>query len=320
MSLTITKHPVTVNGSTVNNIFAGLSEISVGFKREDIEIITLGESAGKIEISVSGNLTSLINVGQSVYISSQGVTYDYNISADVISVSYSAPSSFIVLDFPFIQGASGGYMNYRRNYYVELQLIDTDTNINILGFSLTDDGKQNGDVSIDLSIANDLNVQTLLFDNGIVTPGAIEDSRVKCRFQYREVYEGSSNSFIVDDETLIIVYSRENPEIEEINSDFDTPRLYAGYPFFIDLFHSDSNEVGLVPKINYQQLDINKDSLGAASVFFSFSSSDFGQLMAIWNSDSFTINNSAKFIKFDRTFGALSDYSSDDYSSDYSII
>jgi hypothetical protein len=314
MSLTLIDHPVTTSGSNTLNIFAGFDEINVGFEREDNALLSVGESSSNCELTLSGDFSSLIDVGQSVYFNSTGSTHEYDDSGTVISVTYSAPNTLVVVDVPFVEVSSGGYVNYLQNYYVEVVLINPISGADILGFSLVNDGKSDGDIVVDISIPNDKNSQDI-----ITADQELEEGRIKYQFKYRQVYDGSSESFTTDPEEIITVFANDTPTIETILSSFEEPELYAGYPFFIGLMHSDQNPSGSSSKITYEELDINQDPLVAAAALHTFNTNDYGYLIAIFDTDDYSLNANTRFIKFDNDTVKAPFFSSAFFSSFFDI-
>src|SRR6056297_2183919 len=102
---------------------------------------------------------------------------------------------------------------------VELQCVDKNfATSNKLPFSLTSDGDAAGNIEIDVSIVNDLNRQ-----RGDIADGLISESVQEFEVQYREVYDGSSNSFtLIDDSLVVLLYATDDPETDVILNNFDT--------------------------------------------------------------------------------------------------
>lgn len=316
MSLTLTTYPVIASGGKINNAFAGFQEIEVEYKREDIQISGIASGAGSVvEITVSGNITSELNVGEWIYLYSKGLSYTYDLKAKVSSIVFSSPNTVIEIESPFIQITGSGYLNYKQNYFVEAKLVDkTDNNILIYPTLFSDNGTADGIVKLNVSQMVDLLKSEILENSGEKTKG-----RIQAKLMYREVWrEDDTQAFILEDkEPIVVIYAADQPENEKFINSFDVPKVYAGYPFMINLLHTLENNVGERVKVTFDELDINKDILTANNQLHSFAASEFGILQTSFKDKVVPVSETA-FIRFKATSIKEYDYATGDYNdTDY---
>lgn len=318
MSVVLTKYPVVTSSGKVRNIFAGFSEVELEFKREDIAIVDVSQGAdNKILISILGDFTSDLNVGESVYLFSQGATFLYDSSFQIITVVFSSPNTEITVEGEFIEVTSSGYTNYKQNWFLEAKLVNIDNN-DILNYPqlLQNDGNPNGVVEVNTSVLVDFLKNLILLSSQEIT-----NARQDCKVMYREVWrEDDTQAFVlVDQEPIIIIYSAENSEIEDFANGFDTPKIWEGYPFFINTLHSLENFVGERVSVTFDEVDINKDDITLDNQLINFSMSDFGILQTNFDDKIKVIEDNTRFIRFNANSTIEPDYLTGDYSdSDYS--
>lgn len=312
MSLTLTESPVIVDGGIIYNLFAGFLPVEYKFKREDLAILSLSQGADNtVELLITQDLTSILSVGDSIYLYAVGDTgaYTYDIQGEILEIT----ATTIRLDLQYIESSSSGYINYLPNYYVEAQLVHVDNSlIQMIDFSLTDDGDLAGNVIIDVSIANDKNTQYFA-----VLSEELTDTRIKFKVQYRQVYDGSSESFTLIDEEIILVYATEQMDLDEFINDFDNPEIYKGYECGIVFAHSDENNQDTAISIYYDELDRNKYNINTDNLIIQFDADEYGFLFALWDKDT-VLDANTEYIKFKADYTALADYDAADYDgSDY---
>ena len=301
MSLTLVTNPV----SDTAEVFAGLQPIEYIFKREDLAITSVTSGTGGAKINHSGDLTSYLSAGDKVYLYSPGTNYTYDEVGTILSIV----AGEITTDIDYIETGTGGYINYFFNYYVELQCVNKDNDdINLLPFSLESDGDSAGNIIIDVSIMNDLNIQ-----RGDIAKEALTDSRQEFEVKYRQVYDGSSESFTLINNSLVIaLYCTETPETEEILNRFDLPEIYLGYPAGICVAHKDGL-TGDNLTIEYDELDINQNIL-ASDDLGNIDSGYNGFLLWEWDASA-TVEDATKYIEFSYEFTAGAEYNATDYNS-----
>ena len=312
MSVTLITNPVETVGGVVNNLFAGFEPVEFVFKREDGQISGVGEGVdSKLLINTLSDLSSYLSIGDFIYINSSGLTYDYDISGKITAIT----STTITTDQDYIESTSGGYINYLKNYYLEVQLVNVNnSDINILPFSLIDDGDNAGNITIDVSIANDLNIQFFEFVTQELT-----ESRVLFKVQYREVWdENLSGSYTLIENELILVYATEQMEVETFVNQLDNPTIWKGYPNGVVLAHSSQNNDATAISFSYDELDINQSTLVSGTSLGSINADKEGFIFVDINKDT-VYNASTEYIKINADYTVLADFSSLDFSSDFNI-
>lgn len=310
MALTLIEYPVSVINGITNNVFAGFLQCEIKFKREDLQIESVVSGIDeKIEVIISTDLTSYLNIGDAIHLYAVGDSgYIYDDNGEIIDIT----STSITVNIAFIEVASVGYINYLKNYYVELRPVNSDNqNIKVLTFSLKDDGDTSGNIIIDVSIVNDKNKQ--IFKDG---SAELLESRIKFNVEYRQVYEGSSESFVLIDDPIILVYATEQMQVEEFINDFEYPEIYKGYDSGVILCHSDSNN-SIYSSIDllYDELDLNFDNITTDNELSSFDANDIGFLFSKIPKE-LTFNANTHYIKIKGEFAFLPDYDSNDYDND----
>lgn len=300
MSLTLVTNPV---GSAATKIFAGLKPIEFIFKREDLAITNVVSGTGGVKINHAGDLTAYLTAGDSIYLHSAGTGYTYDATGTILTIV----AGEITIDVPYIVTGTGGYINYFKNYYVELQCVrDTLPDVNLLPFSLQSDGDAAGNIKIDVSTVNDLNRQ-----RGAIAQQHLATSSQEFEVQYKQVYTGSAESFtLVDDKLLIVLYCPENPVTEEVLNQFDLPKLYLGYSGALVIAH-DADIASSTLEMTYKEQDANKadittDTLGSQA------SDVNGFLMWAWLNNA-TVDDQTKYIEFNLKKTALYDFAAPDF-------
>jgi hypothetical protein len=302
MALTLVTNPV---GSGTVKLFPGFRPVEFVFKREDLAITSVESGSGGIQINVGTDLTSYLEVGDTIYVYSEGADYTYNVNGTILSLT----ATDITIDIPYVQDATGGYINYLKNYYVELQCVDrVFPTSQVLPFSLTSDGDADGNISIDVSVANDLNRQ-----REAITEGHLINSRKEFEIQYRQVYQGSSENFtLIDNKAVVLIYATEEPINDEILNTFDVPKLYLGYSAQLVIAHEEDS-VNSTMKMTYRELDANRVVVDTGALT-ELDSDVNGFLAWEWPSDA-VVSLATKFIEFDFDLNALAEYDHNDYAS-----
>jgi hypothetical protein len=314
MSLSITSHPVTTVGINTVNVFPGFKPINIIFSRQDLSITGITTSSGSIKATVGTDLTASLFVGDFIYIYSAGATFTYDASYEVLSIS----STEIVLDGSYIEDSTGGYINYKQNYSVEMVLTNpSNFNVDLLGFTLKQTGTDAGIITFDTSIINDLNCQEFVEQ---LTGREITEGRIKFNTKYREVWrEDLTQVFINVNNPIIAIFATETFTIEKFSNPFELPILYGGYPTGIGFIHSDSNNGGEVVKISYDELDINQDDITTNNSSIQFEDEAYGVLLTTTEDTSNIFNVNTKYIRLYAKLVKQTEYDAAEYSSEYSI-
>ena len=302
MALTLVTNPV---GTDSVKIFSGFNPVEFEFKREDLQITGVSSGSGGIIISLTTDLTTYLAVGGSIYIYSEAADYTYSGTGEILSLT----ASDITIDIPFIQSATGGYINYLKNYHIELQCVDrVFPDANVLPFSLKSDGDSSGVIKIDVSIANDLNRQ-----RGEISSGFINESSIEFNVRYRQVYLGGSESFtLINTKLIVLSYATETPETEVVLNKFDLPELYLGYKSALVISNIEDAASSTI-QLTYNELDINQNII-TSGVLDELDSDVNGFLLWEFASD-IELNETTKYINFDYAVEVFSDFASIDFAT-----
>lgn len=315
MSLTLESYPVYTEGINTVNIFPGFKPIDIEFSRLDLAITGVTQAAdNRINVDVTTDISASLSAGEFIYLYSEGVTYTYNKTYEVISVT----ATDIVLDGDYIEAGTAGYINYKQNYAVEMILTDPDNSaINLLDFTLKQTGTNAGVIIFDVSIINDLNSQD--FEDQL-TGREIEEGRIKFNVKYREIWrEDATAIYTTVDNPIIALFATEDIEIEKFNNPFVIPVLYAGYPTGIGFIHSDSNSEDLVIKVTFDELDINQTDITTDNPLRQFDIGDYGVLLSTTEDTSLTLNENTKYVRLNANSSGQPEYEPTEYSNEYSI-
>jgi hypothetical protein len=302
MAVTLTTHPV--SGS--DNIFAGFIPCNVVFKREDLVVVdTESGLDDNVLINVGTDLTSYLSLGDYVYLYSEGDSglFTYNVSAAITAIT----ATEITINSKFVEASTGGYINYLKNFYVEIECVGKENaNRKIIPFSLRDNGDNAGNITIDLSIVNDLNSQAYAF-----TKREMIETRVEFNIQWRPVSLGSVPSYTLVDELIVLVYATVTPESETILNGFDIPKIYAGYPMGVVVAHS-NGVAGATLEVKYNQLDINRQVITSGTTLGTLDAEFYGFLF--WPLTG-TISDSTEFIDFNLYGTQVFDFAAPDFAT-----
>lgn len=316
--ISLVSHPVATVSGKIQNMFAGFGEVNIEFKREDLNIFDVSSGPdNKILITLTGDFTANLFVGEWLYLYAIGTNYTYDNSFKIISINFSSPDTEIVVDGDFIEGSTTGYINYKQNYFIEAKLVNVDNNgIKQYPELITDDGNAKGEININVSAPVDYLNSNILENSGLVS-----NSVNRFKVMYREVWrENKTESFVlIDDEPIYILYNAELNDIEKINNKLEEPIIWEGYPFSFSVFHSLENNSGLRLDVSFNEADINKNNITTDNYLSRFRASDFGQLQANFNDKTTELNENTRYIKFNLNVIELSDYDSTEYSSEYAI-
>jgi len=299
--LTLVTNPI---GTAASKMFAAFQKCEIVFKREDIAIIDIEAGTGGAKVNHAGDLTSLLVAGDVIYIYSEGVNYTYNGVFEILAIV----AGEITLNTPYIESATGGYANYLKNYFVELQCVNsTLSDVNLLPFSLESDGDAAGNITFDVSIVGEL-----LTQRGEISQGVISNSENEFEIKYREVYDGSANGFtLVDSKLFIIMFAIDTPTEDTILNQLDEPILVLGYEGAI-VVAKKAMGAGSSVEMPYNELDINKEVITSGTL---------GQLSAevngfyIWKwLKTASVNSSTKYIEFNFKVNGIYDFATPDFA------
>lgn len=284
MALNLTNNPIKTVGGVVKNIFAGFLPVIFQFKREDLQIISLGLGTGAdIRLTIGTDLTTVVSIGDSLYLDATGISgYRYEQSGKVTAIT----ATTIDVDIIFVESSASGYINYLNNWYLEAELVGSDNQaIKILPFSLKDDGDLAGNIGMDVSAGNDRNTQVFEF-----VSDEIEEARIAFKVQYRQIYDNSSEVFTLIDDELVLIFATKQPEHETFLNSLDEAEFYQGYPFGAILVHSKENSDDTGLNIVYDELNINQLDVTVDTPVVSLNSDKQGFIFAnidpaiVWDS------------------------------------
>lgn len=305
MSLTLNTNPV---GAGTRKFFAGFQKCEFVFKREDLAVTSVSSGTGGAKINHAGDLSSYLSIGDTVYLYSEGTNYTYDGVFEILDIT----AGEITVDTPYIESGTGGYINYYKNYHVELQCVNKSfSDANILPFSLQSDGDAAGNVIIDVSIVNELNKQ-----RGDIEEAFLSDSVTEFEVKYRQVYDGSSESFtLVDDKLLIMLYAIEEPEEDEVLNQFDLPQLYLGYPAGITVALL-ARAASSTCEMTYDEKDINNNVIASGSLGVQDADVS-GFLQWEWEAGDSgdSVDSQTKYVEFDFNTTAISDFATPDFAT-----
>lgn len=320
MAVTLTTYPVVTSSGKVRNIFAGFNPVELEFKREDAAIATVSQGVdNKILIDIAGDITGSLAIGEWVYLYAEGATFTYNNVYQIITLAFNSPNTEITVDAEFIEISSTGYCNYKQNWFLESKLVNIDNN-DILQYPslLQNDGSPSGIINVNVSSLVDF-----LKNDIETTSQEITSSRDVCKVMYRESWrEDDTDTFtLVNQEPIIIIFAAEDSEIESFANGFDNPRLYEGYPFFINTIHSTENQSGKRIRVTFDELDINGANIIVGNQLITFNVDDIGILQSNFNDKVKAIESNTRFIAFNANSISNPDYETVDYNdTDYLTI
>jgi hypothetical protein len=311
MSLSLISYPVfTESGDTIN-IFPGYLPIELEFKREDIAIISVTAGSGtNILVTISGDFTSIISEGDGMYVNSSGSDFTYDDTGTVQSAVLNGANTDIEIDIPFIEIASGGYLNYKQNYSVELIIINFENpDIDLLGFSLFDDGTPSGVIKIDTSIIVDQTRQSI-----IESTQEVEESRIKYNVKYREVWkDNESEAFTAINNPIIAFYATEDLEQETFVNPMTTPKYWLGYPQGVGFLHSDADDAeGESQRVLYDELNLNQETITADNLIKIFDENDYGLLFSLFPD---VTNADVRFLRMKTSLEEAPEYEPTEYDN-----
>jgi hypothetical protein len=302
MGLTLVTSPIPA--ADAYELFAGFQKIEYIFKREDLVVTSVTAGTGGAKITVATDLTTYLAAGDVIYLYSPGTNYVYDLTATILTIT----ATEITVDAPYIETGTGGYINYLKNYFVEMQCVHpANDDINLLPFSLECDGDAAGNIKIDVSIMNDLNVQ-----RGIIATAHLATSKQEFEVTYRQVYTGSSEAFtLLDNKLHIVLYATEMPEKEVILNGFDMPQIYLGYPGAVVVAHGGGVDTDDI-EMTYKELDANQVEVGSGSLS-TLDSELNGFLMWKWLQAA-SVSDATKYIQFEYTYGGTFDFRDPDFA------
>jgi len=307
--VTVESYPVLSLGQ---NVFPGNSPVEIGFKREDIVVVDTEQGIDNtVIINLGSDITGSLNVGEYVYLSSE----IYETSSEVLETN----AAYIRIDTQWLgAGSTGGYLNYKQNWNIELDLVNPlNDAIKVLPFTLRDNGDNAGNVLIDLSIVNDLaNIQVPTF----VAIAELTNQRTKFDIKWREIWrESLATVYTRITDPIIIITAKDQPTIEAFNNDFTEPEYYVGYKNGAVFIHSDVAP-GFLTNVNfyYDELDINKAVIRANQLIGSVTSANVWGKIFVPLFD-LPLLSDTYYIDLKTETALLPEFSATDFTNDFNI-
>ena len=306
--VTVISYPVPSPGQ---NVFAGNSPINIGFKREDLQILGTQQGINNtIIITVFINITAFINIGEYIHLKS-GI---YNVSAAVLEKS----ANQIRIDTQWLgSGTMGGYINYKQSWNIELDLVaPTNEAIKILPFTLRDNGDNEGNIVIDLSIVNDLAAISV---PSFVSVAEMTAQRTKFDIKYREVYREATGVYTRITNPIIVIPAKEMGIIDAFNNDLLEPEYYVGYPNGAVYIHSNTAP-GFLTDVNFyfDEYDQNKQLIRKNQLIGSVvSAAVYGKIFVPLDLSFMPLS---EYFKLKPVSAALPQFSPTDFTNDFNII
>ena len=114
------------------------------FTRKDSIVLAVANSSGRVQLTLSANFLSGLQVGDTIYVNTEKYKGLYQVFLLPVGV-------VVIIDTPFVEASAGGYINYpelRPNYYVEIKIKQPNlTTLATLRYTPLIDGKARVDVS-----------------------------------------------------------------------------------------------------------------------------------------------------------------------------
>lgn len=273
MALTQLDYPVTGDIGTFNNIFPSQKPLNINFLRRDnlINTITSG-TGGVVRIRTFDVLDPSLQAGD--FIVWQTNSYSLRSSRILQRIS----NRRIDVDSVFNStDATNGFINYRKNWFLEARFVDESTPTNEQGLvSLVIDNfaqvpnALDGSVSLDVSVIRDV----LIPDFDIST--GISDGLSKVfKIQYRESYEGervlpwvSPNVAPANDTPIMLTLGSNKPTFNT----FTDSLISQGYfvkdnPTLVSYVYSNINDNGLSNiTFSLSQYTLNKTLVSSTDI------------------------------------------------------
>jgi len=243
MALTEVSYPVTGTVGSFKNTFPSQKPIFAEFNRKDGIINTIVSGVDdKVRINVTVPFVD-IQEGQFITFDSDGYPLT---SAKVLSI---IDGSTIDIDLPFTSSnANNGFINYHRNYFLEIRFVDADSGTDDQdAFLIIDDISQisnakNGDISANISVP----AQLINPDFNIVS--AVADNLFQIyKIQFRESFDGNRSGLWIspaNDIAIMLVHGSVDFTIDEFSDPDVNKRYVRGYPLVYSLVYSAINDAG----------------------------------------------------------------------------
>ncbi len=266
MALTEIDYPVTGSFGSYQNTFPSQKPLYANFNRKDGLMASVSSGTNsKLRIEFSTALGS-INVGQFVTFESDGYPLQ---SAKVLVL---VDSTTIDVDVPFTSGnAANGFVNYKRNYILEIRYVLADSSSNDqAAIELIEDYSQkanarNGDIKANISTPSQLLVAD--FD---ISGGTASGLSITYKIQFRESFEGErAGTWIspVLDIAILLVHGSMSITAGEYTDPNIIKRYFKGFPLVYSFIYSAINDEGSNSiRLVLSQFDISQSLISESDV------------------------------------------------------
>jgi hypothetical protein len=256
MALSEISYPVTGSPGSYSNIFPSQKPLFAEFARLDASIVTIVSGIdAKVRITASAVLTD-IEEGQFITWGSDGYTLRSSRVVNIVS-----PTTIEVEDLFTNTNAANGFINYHRDYFLEIRYVAPDSVSNDQSaIELIDDYSQipntkNGDIKANISYPSDLLVPEFSLSQGIQN-----DLFTEYKIQFRESYDGNRAglwSSPVLDEKIMLVHASLPIDSNVFTDSVITKRFIKGYPLIYTMQYSNIND----DPINDYDFEISVDEI-----------------------------------------------------------
>ncbi len=266
MALTEIDYPVTGTVGTYQNTFPSQKPLYANFNRKDGLMASISSGTNsKVRIEMSVAYGS-INVGQFVTFESDGYLLQ---SAKVLALP---TATSLEVDVPFSSvNAANGFVNYKRNYYLEIRYVAPDSASDDQSASeIMEDFSQlanarNGDIQANISAPAQLIAPDFEIQNGVAA-----NLFQTYKIQFRESYEGArSEAWIspVLDIAIMLVHASVDVVADSFTDPTITKRFIKGFPLVYSLIYSAINDSGNNDlRVVLSQYDIGQMLISEADV------------------------------------------------------
>lgn len=256
MAFTINSRPQKNLSGNVSKISAIWPGINYGYKGQRIDIVpnTHTNNGGFVQLVCNGiDLRPEISVGDVVYyISANGIAFGTFGSFTVTSITFGGGNTTIVLNAPYLGVDTPGYMNYKKGWYLEVQIQTLFPAAGLVD-TIQVGSKPDGQTQINVGQSILPILRTTRF-----IPSFIQDTpTIRFYINYREVWRNGSSSTTSDIAQVHIVargilpvFNLNKPSYVEYDCfentnflfKFLTPltqlTLWKGMPCFLEWFTS----------------------------------------------------------------------------------
>ena len=297
MAVTELSYPVTGSVGTYKNIFASNKPLPFTLERKDILISTITSGTdGRVRIQAGSNFNG-ISIGDQITWQSDGYT---NRSSKVTAV---INATTIEINETFINtNASNGWINYLKNWYLEIRYVTPNTSTDEQNALLIlDDFSQVPSDPRGIVLANINAPADLIEPDFNITTEEAKNLYKQYKIQYRQSYEGNRNDTWespANDLPILLVHASVDFTANDFTDAEITKRYVRGYPLMYSFVYSSINDEGNNQlKITMTELGINGEAITSSDVV-SFLNLNGVAIIAV---DTNTLDADTAFVQFRST-------------------